>query len=54
MTLAEVEELTGVPAEHIIEELGLPASVGSDAKLRQLKRIYGFEIEDVRRIAAAY
>ncbi|MDB4433202.1 DUF4405 domain-containing protein [bacterium] len=54
MTLAEVEEATGVPADHIIEELELPAGVREDDRLGRLKAAYGFEIDDVRRIVAAY
>jgi len=54
MTLAEIQETTGVPAEHIIEDLGLPASVQRDERLGRLKRAYGFAIDDVRRIIAAY
>ena len=54
MTLAEIEETTGVPGDHIIEELGLPAGVQKDDRLGRLKRAYGFAIDDVRRIVAAY
>jgi hypothetical protein len=54
MTLAEIQEATGVPADHIVEELGLPASVQKDDRLGRLKRAYGFAIDDVRRIIAAY
>ena len=54
MTLAEIQEAAGVPADHIVEELGLPASVQKDDHLGRLKRAYGFAIDDVRRIVAAY
>jgi hypothetical protein len=54
MTLAEIQEATGVPADHIIEELGLPAGIQTDERLGRLKRTYGFAIDDVRRIVAAY
>lgn len=54
MTLAEVEEITGVPAEHIIKELGLPSSVGHDERLGRLRTAHGFTINEVRRIVQAY
>jgi hypothetical protein len=54
MTLAEIEEATGVPGDHIIEELGLPAGVQKDERLGRLKTTYGFAIDDIRRIVQAY
>jgi hypothetical protein len=54
MTLAEVEAATGVPARYIVEELGLPAGVREDDRLGRLKMAYGFDIDRVRRIVAAY
>jgi hypothetical protein len=53
-TLAEVEEATGVPADHIIEELGLPRGVEHDERLGRLRTTYGFTINDVRRIVEIY
>jgi len=54
MSIAEVEEATGVPADHIIEELGLPAGVEEDERLGRLRRAHGFSIDDVRRIVEGY
>ena len=54
MTLAEVQEATGVPAAHIIEELGLPPTVKHDERLGRLRTTYGFTINDVRHIVQAY
>jgi hypothetical protein len=54
MSLAEVEEATGVPAEHIIGELGLPPGVPKDERLGRLRTTHGFAIDDVRRIVEAY
>jgi hypothetical protein len=54
MTLKEAEEATGVPASHIISELKLPSSVTPEDKLGRLKKDYGFEIEDVRKIVRKY
>lgn len=54
MTLAEIQEATRVPADYIIEELGLPHGVAHDERLGRLKAKYGFQIDDVRRIVRAY
>jgi len=54
MTLAEVQEATGVPADHILRELGLPPSVEHKERLGRLRTVYGFTIDDVRRIVQAY
>lgn len=54
MTLAEIEEATGVPAHHIIKELGLPAGIQHDERLGRLRTTHGLVIDDVRRIVQAY
>ena len=54
MTLRDVEELTGVPVDHIIASLSLPADVPRDERLGRLRRSYGFEIDDIRRIVGGY
>jgi hypothetical protein len=54
MTLGEVERATGVPAPHILRELGLPAGIPTDERLGRLRRVQPFEMEDVRRIVEAY
>jgi hypothetical protein len=53
-TLAEIERASGVPAAHIVRSLGLPASTSPGEQLGQLKRAYGFEIDDVREIVKRY
>ena len=54
MTLAEVQETTGVPADHIIEKLGLPPGVEHDERLGRLRTAYGFTVDDVRQIVQTY
>lgn len=54
MTLKDIEEATGVPATYIIESLKLPESLSAEEQLGPLKRIYGFEINDVREIVKEY
>jgi hypothetical protein len=54
MTLAEVQQATGVPAAHIINEIGLPPGVPQDERLGRLKTTHGFAIGDVRRIVQSY
>ncbi|MBN1910648.1 MAG: hypothetical protein JW818_12960, partial [Pirellulales bacterium] len=54
MTLAEVEEATGVPAVHLLEKLGLPQDTPPNSRLGPLRRQHGFAMEDVRRIVEEY
>jgi hypothetical protein len=54
MTLMEVEQTSGVPAQHVIQQLGLPSDVEKDQRLGQLKKVYGFTMEDVRRVVREY
>jgi hypothetical protein len=54
MTLAEVQQTTGVPADHIVRELRLPPGVEHDERLGKLRTAYGFTIDDVRRIVETY
>lgn len=50
MTLRDVEEATGVAGADILQALGLPENLDLDRRLGNLKREYGFEIDDIRRI----
>jgi len=54
MTLRDVQEFTGVPADHIIASLSLPADVSLDERLGRLRRSFGFEIDDIRRAVSGY
>ena len=50
LTLADVEQLTGLPVAVLVRELGLPAEVSPTENLGRLRRQHGFEISDVRQI----
>jgi hypothetical protein len=54
MSLAEVQKVTGVPADYIIEKLGLPPGVQHAERLGRLRAVHGFSVEDVRRIVRTY
>jgi hypothetical protein len=54
MTLQEAEKATGVPAEYIIKKLGLPPDSEEDECLGDLRKTYGFTMDDVRRIIQEY
>jgi hypothetical protein len=54
LTLRELEAQTGVPAGHVLRELGLPEEVPRDQRLGALRRRYGFDMAVVRRIVADY
>jgi hypothetical protein len=53
-TLEEVERISGVPATYILEKLGLPEDTPKNARFRDLKDEYGFEMETVRKVVAEY
>jgi hypothetical protein len=50
-TLSQAAEMAGISVEQLISELKLPSNINPSERLGPLKRQYGFEIEDVRRIA---
>lgn len=54
MTLLEVQDRTGVRAEVILQELGLPSDTPTDERLGRLRKKYGFEIHDVRAAVAKH
>jgi len=54
MTLKEVSEEYKVPASHIFKELGLPENTDANETFGQLRKIYDFEMHDVRRIIHEY
>ena len=49
-TRAQAAKIGGIPVEELILKLSLPSDVNIDERLGRLKRQYGFEIHDVRRI----
>ncbi|GJM04755.1 MAG: hypothetical protein DHS20C09_07460 [marine bacterium B5-7] len=54
MTLEEVEEVTGVPADYILESLGLAETTSPTEKLGSLKKKQDIEVKDVRDIVNGY
>jgi hypothetical protein len=54
LTLRELEAQTGVPAEHVLRELGLPEEVPRDERLGKLRRQYGFDMGLLRRVVDDY
>jgi hypothetical protein len=52
MTLDQVQEATGVSADLILQDLGLPSDVPKDEQLGRLRRAYGFEMNEVREAVA--
>jgi hypothetical protein len=54
MTLKQVSEEYGVPVSHILEKLGLPDNTDRNETFGRLRRIYDFEMHDVRRIILEY
>lgn len=54
MTLREVEQSTGVPAEHIIQQLQLPHDTDKDERMGRIRKMFGFTMDDVRHIVKNY
>lgn len=54
MSLREVTNATNIPVEYFIQKLELPPGISAEERLGRLGRVYGFEIEDVRRIVRQY
>jgi hypothetical protein len=52
MSLREVARVSGFDVSELKELLGLPATVSGSERLGRLKRRFGFEIEDVRKLIA--
>jgi hypothetical protein len=48
MSLSDVEKATGIKAGKIAGELGLPRDAPLDQNLGRLRRVYNFQIEQVR------
>ena len=48
MTISEVEQLTGIPGDTLIRELGLPTNTSPDETLGQLRKKYGFTLVQAR------
>ena len=49
-TLVQAAKICGISTEELILKLQLPAEVDVDERLGRLRRRYGIEIEDVRKI----
>jgi hypothetical protein len=49
-TLYDIERATGLPARSIADRLGLPSSASLNETLGRLRRLYGFEIQEVREV----
>jgi hypothetical protein len=50
ITLADLEKATGIPTQSIIEKLDLPKRTKPDETIGQLRKRYGFQLQDVRDI----
>lgn len=54
MTLNEAAGSSRVPLNYLLKELNLPSSLTGNEQLGQLKRRYGFELNQVREIILKY
>ncbi len=51
MTLNDLAQATGVPANYFIKELGLPENISLDSKLGHLRKQYDFKFSKIRTLA---
>ncbi|SJZ36816.1 hypothetical protein [Selenihalanaerobacter shriftii] len=54
MKLKAINKLFGVPLEYTCNELGLPGNINKEAKLKDLKKKYSFEMAELRKIILKY
>jgi hypothetical protein len=54
MTLREIEKTTGVPVAYVLKKLELPDDTDPENRLGQLRKRYGFDMHDVRKIFENY
>lgn len=54
MTLSDLEQATNIPVSHFIKALKLPVSISKKAPLKELRKSYGFTMEDVRKVVEVY
>ncbi|RKY86187.1 MBL fold metallo-hydrolase [candidate division KSB1 bacterium] len=54
LTIREVEKLTGVPARYILRKLGIPENISKNMNYGRLRKVYNFQIQDVRRYIREY
>ena len=54
LTLAEVQDETGVPVSYLLEELELPETTSEETKLGKLKNQYGFSMNRIRKLIEDY
>jgi hypothetical protein len=50
MTLGELAGFTGVSAEEILRDLGVPEDVPAEERLGRLRRTYGFSMDELREV----
>ena len=54
ISFSEIEQLTGVPSSYLISKLKLPPNVSRDVNLGNLRKKYGFTMQDVRKFIREY
>ena len=54
MTLSEVCDISGVPKEHLLNQLGLPTETSSDEKAGRLMRANNLQMQDLRQVITKY
>jgi polyferredoxin len=53
-TFLQIEKQTGVPADYLISKLKLPSNISRNTNLGNLRKRYGFQMQDVRKHIREY
>ncbi|RKY82985.1 hypothetical protein DRQ09_10780, partial [candidate division KSB1 bacterium] len=54
MSLEDIENITEVPSQYLISKLSLPQNVSKKRNIGFLKRMYRFNMQDVRKYIREY
>ncbi|NVM03286.1 MAG: 4Fe-4S binding protein [Candidatus Helarchaeota archaeon] len=54
LSLSQIERITGVPSSYLISKLKLPPNVSRNVNLGNLRKRYGFMMQDVRKFIREY
>ncbi len=54
MTLSEMEQETGVPADHVLKALGLPGNIPVHTRLGNIASRYNLDMGDFRKVIYQY
>ena len=54
LSFSQIEKLTGVPSSYLFSKLKLPPNVSRNVNMGNLRKRYGFTMQDVRKYIREY